>query len=74
LVFQGYGNHFMNDTGGPLIGNAVIDLSNSMKDDSIYVLIRTKAHESQEIQGLLNNSKLGYSEDCSCCQIITWTR
>jgi hypothetical protein len=38
------------DLSGPLIGKAVTDLTNLMKNDSIYVVIRTQAHENGKIQ------------------------
>ena len=36
------------DLSGPLIGKIVTDLTNLMKNDSVYVVVRTQAHENGE--------------------------
>ena len=41
------------DLSGPLSGKNVIDLTNLMKNNSVYVVVRTQAHENGEIQGLI---------------------
>ena len=48
------------DLSGPLIGKTVIDLTNSMKNDSVYVVIRTQSHENGEIQGMITPSNAGH--------------
>jgi hypothetical protein len=50
------------DLSGPLIGKAVTDLTNLMKNDSVYVVIRTPAHENGEIQGITAPSNAGYAQ------------
>lgn len=44
------------DLSGPLIGKTVTDLTNLMKNDSVYVVVRTQAHENGEIQGIITPS------------------
>lgn len=41
------------DLSGPLSGKNVTDLTNLMKNNSVYVVVRTQAHENGEIQGLI---------------------
>jgi hypothetical protein len=41
------------DLSGPLAGKTVTDLTNLMKNDSVYVVVRTQAHENGEIQGVI---------------------
>ena len=36
------------DLGGPLTGKSVNDLTTLMKNDSVYVVVRTQAHENGE--------------------------
>jgi hypothetical protein len=50
------------DLSGPLIGKAVTDLTNLMKNDSVYVVVRTQAHENGEIQGIITPSNPGYAQ------------
>lgn len=50
-----------NDLSGPLIGKTVTDLTNLMKNDSVYV-VRTQAHENGELQGLVIPSNAGYTQ------------
>lgn len=50
------------DLSGPLIGKTVTDLTNLMKNDSVYVVIRTQAHENGELQGLVTPSNPGYTQ------------
>jgi hypothetical protein len=47
---------------GPLIGKTVTDLTNLMKNDSVYFVVRTQAHENGEIQGIITSSNPGYSQ------------
>jgi hypothetical protein len=39
------------DLSGPLAGKTVKELTNLMKNDLVYVVVRTLAHENGEIQG-----------------------
>ena len=50
------------DLSGPLIGKTVNDLTNLMKNDSVYVVVRTQAHENGEIQGVVSPSNNGYTQ------------
>lgn len=50
------------DLSGPLIGKIVTDLTNLMKNDSVYVVVRTQAHENGEIQGIITASNPGYTQ------------
>lgn len=50
------------DLSGPLIGKIVTDLTNLMKNDSVYVVVRTQAHENGEIQGIITPSNPGYTQ------------
>ena len=50
------------DLSGPVIGKTVNDLTNLMKNDSVYVVVRTQAHENGEIQGVISPSKSGYTQ------------
>jgi hypothetical protein len=50
------------DLSGPLKGKAVSDLTNLMKNDSVYVVVRTSAHENGEIQGVVSPSNSGYTQ------------
>lgn len=50
------------DLSGPLIGKTVTDLTNLMKNDSVYVVVRTQAHENGELQGLLTPSNPSYTQ------------
>ena len=50
------------DLSGPLIGKIVTDLTNLMKNDSVYVVVRTQAHENREIQGIITPSNPGYTQ------------
>ena len=45
-----------NDLSGPLSGNAITDLANLMKNNSINVVIRTQGHENGGIQGTVTPS------------------
>jgi CHRD domain len=45
------------DLSGPLSGKNVTDLTNLMKNNSVYVVVRTQAHENGEIQGVISPSK-----------------
>jgi hypothetical protein len=47
------------DLSGPLIGKTVNDLANLMKNNSVYVVVRTQAHENGEIQGVVSPSNSG---------------
>jgi hypothetical protein len=49
------------DFSGPLI-KTVTDLTNLMKNDSVYVVVRTQAHENGELQGLLTPSNPSYTQ------------
>lgn len=49
------------DLSCPLIGKTVNDLTNLMKNDSVYVVVRTQAHENGEIQGVIPPSNSGYT-------------
>jgi hypothetical protein len=42
------------DLSGPLGGKNVTDLTNLMKNNSVYVVVRTQAHENGEIQGVIS--------------------
>ena len=44
------------DLSGPLSGKTVNDLTNLMKNDSVYVVVRTQTHENGEIQGVVSPS------------------
>ena len=50
------------DLSGPLIGKSVTDLTNLMKNDSVYVVVRTQAHENGEIQGIIAPSNTDYAQ------------
>jgi hypothetical protein len=50
------------DLNGPLIGKTLTDLTNLMKNDSVYVVVRTQAHENGEIQGIIAPSNAGYAQ------------
>ena len=50
------------DLSGPLAGKTVTDLTNLMKNDSVYVVVRTQAHENGEIQGVITPSNTGYMQ------------
>lgn len=50
------------DLSGPLAGKTVTELTNLMKNDSVYVVIRTQAHENGEIQGVITPSNTGYKQ------------
>lgn len=50
------------DLSGPLIGKTVNDLANLMKNDSVYVVVRTQAHENGELQGVVSPSNSGYTQ------------
>ena len=50
------------DLSGPLMGKTVNDLTNLMKNDSVYVVVRTQAHENGEIQGVVSPSNNGYTQ------------
>ena len=50
------------DLSGPLTGKTVNDLANLMKNDSVYVVVRTQAHEKGEIQGVVSPSNSGYTQ------------
>ena len=50
------------DLSGPLIGKTVNDLANLMKNDSVYVVVRTQAHENGELQGVVSPSNGGYMQ------------
>ncbi len=45
------------DLSGPLSGKNVTDLTDLMKNNSVYVVVRTQAHENGEIQGVITPSK-----------------
>jgi hypothetical protein len=42
------------DLSGPLGGKNVTNLTNLMKNNSVYVVVRTQAHENGEIQGVIS--------------------
>lgn len=42
-----------NDLSGPLIGKNITDLTNLMRNGSIFVVVRTQPHEDGEIQGIV---------------------
>jgi len=44
------------DLSGPLSGKNVTDLATLMKNNSVYVVIRTVGHENGEIQGVITPS------------------
>jgi hypothetical protein len=44
------------DLSGTLIGKNITDLTNLMKNGSVYVVVRTQAHENGEIQGIVSPS------------------
>lgn len=44
------------DLSGPLSGKNVTDLTNLMKNNSVYIVVRTQAHENGEIQGVITPS------------------
>ena len=48
------------DLSGPLAGKTVTELTNLMKNDSVYVVVRTQAHENGEIQGVITPTNTGY--------------
>src|ERR671918_912557 len=50
------------DLSGPLIGKTVTDLKDLMKNDSVYVVVRTQSHENGEIQGIIAPSNAGYAQ------------
>ena len=50
------------DLSGPLIGKTLTDLTNLMKNGSVYVVVRTQAHENGEIQGIITPSNPGYAQ------------
>src|ERR671918_2091176 len=50
------------DLSGPLIGKTVTDLKDLMKNDSVYVVVRTQSHENGEIQGIIALSNAGYAQ------------
>jgi len=50
------------DLSGPLAGKTVADLTNLMKNDSVYVVVRTQAHENGEIQGVITPSNTGHMQ------------
>jgi len=45
------------DLSGPLSGKNVTDLTDLMKNNSVYVVVRTQSHENGEIQGVITPSK-----------------
>lgn len=45
------------DLSGPLSGKNVTDLTDLMKNNSVYVVVRTQAHENGEIQGVITPSQ-----------------
>jgi hypothetical protein len=45
------------DLSGTLSGKNVTDLTNLMKNNSVFVVVRTQAHENGEIQGVVTPSK-----------------
>ena len=47
------------DLGGPLNGKNITELTNLMKNGSVYIVVRTKAHENGEIQGVIVPSSTG---------------
>jgi hypothetical protein len=47
----------VSDLSGPLSGKNVTDLTDLMKNNSVYVVVRTQAHENGEIQGVITPSK-----------------
>lgn len=49
------------DLSGPLAGKTVTDLTNLMKNDSVYVVVRTHG----EIQGVITPSNTGYTQASS---------
>ncbi|HXV89235.1 MAG TPA: CHRD domain-containing protein [Nitrososphaeraceae archaeon] len=50
------------DLTGPHAGKTVTDLTNLMKNDSVYVVVRTQAHENGEIQGVITPLNTGYMQ------------
>lgn len=50
------------DLTGPLIWKTITDLTNLMKNDSVYVVVRTQAHENGQIQGVVTPSNPGYAQ------------
>ena len=50
------------DLSGPLIGKTLTDLTNLIKNDSVYLVVRTQAHENGEIQGIIAPSNTGYAQ------------
>ena len=46
----------------PLAGRTVTELTNLMKNDSVYVVVRSQAHENGEIQGVITPSNTGYRQ------------
>ena len=42
-----------NDLSGPLIGKNITELTNLMRNGSIFVVVRTQPHEDGEIQGIV---------------------
>jgi hypothetical protein len=50
------------DLSGPLAGKTITDLTNFMKNDSVYVVVRTQAHENGEIRGVITPSSTGYMQ------------
>ena len=50
------------DLSGPLAGKTVTDLTNLMKNDSVFVVVRTQAHVIGEIQGVITPSNTGYMQ------------
>jgi hypothetical protein len=50
------------DLSGPLAGKTVTDLTNLMKNDSVFVVVRTQAHENGGIQGVITPSNTGYMQ------------
>lgn len=50
------------DPSWPLIGKTITDLTNLMKNDSVYVVVRLQAHENGEIQGVVTPSNPGYAQ------------
>jgi hypothetical protein len=45
------------DLSGPLSGKNVTDITDLMKNNSVYVVVRTQAHENGEIQGVITPSQ-----------------
>jgi len=50
------------DLSGPLPGKTVTELTNLTKNDSVYVVVHTQAHENREIQGVITPSNTGYKQ------------